>query len=151
MPETIIGTTNSTVNPDLQNDSKPELSNFQKYFRSFVSRPWSVLFLINIVCAIILYLAQQSNKIVCPDNGQCAKDIIQTYNQNGDTAYQTMISYFSFYIIGLAFAHGYSFYSDLHDNKLNSKLAQTLACFLVAIVVVFTVAIAYVYLTFGNI
>lgn len=150
MSDTLIGSTNNNPS-DTTTESKPGPSNIQKYFRSFVSRPWSILFLINIVCAVILFIAQSTNKIVCPDNGQCAKDIIQTYNQNGNAAYQTMLSYFAFYVIGLAFAHGYSFYSDLYDNKLNSKLAQTLACFLVAIVIVFTAAIAYVYLTFGSV
>jgi hypothetical protein len=122
----------------------------KRYLLTFLRTPWSILFLINIVCFVILFVAQQSKGIVCPDNGQCAKDIIQTYNINNDYPYTTMISYFAFYFIGLLFAHAYSFYSESKGNELNAKLAKTLACFLVAIIIVFTAAIGYVYLAFGN-
>jgi hypothetical protein len=122
----------------------------KKYFASFLRLPWSLLFLINLICFFVLAFAQQSNKIVCPDNGQCAKDIIQTYNLKGQYAYMTMVSYFLFYIGGLIFAHAYSFYSETKGNELNGKLAKTLACFLVAIIVVFTAAIGFVYLRSGQ-
>jgi hypothetical protein len=122
----------------------------KKYFSSFLRLPWSLLFLINLICFFVLAFAQQSNKIVCPDNGQCAKDIIQTYNLKGQYAYMTMVSYFLFYIGGLFFAHAYSFYSETKGNELNGKLAKTLACFLVAIIVVFTAAIGFVYLRSGQ-
>jgi hypothetical protein len=122
----------------------------KKYFASFLKLPWSFLFLINLVCFLILGFAQQSNKIVCPENGQCAKDIIQTYNLKGQYAYMTMISYFLFYIGGLFFAHGYAFYSESKGNELNGKLAKTLACFLVAIIVVFPCSIGFVYLRSGQ-
>jgi hypothetical protein len=122
----------------------------KKYFASYLRLPWSLLFLINLICFFVLAFAQQSNKIVCPDNGQCAKDIIQTYNLKGQYAYMTMVSYFLFYIGGLFFAHAYSFYSETKGNELNGKLAKTLACFLVAIIVVFTAAIGFVYLRSGQ-
>jgi hypothetical protein len=122
---------------------------FKKYLSSFIKLPWVIIILLNIVCFIVLFIAQTSKGIICPDNGQCAKDIIQTFTLNGDYAYMTMVSYFSFYIIGLLFAHAYSFYSEEKGNELNARLAKTLACFLVAILIVFTLSIGFVYLSFG--
>ncbi len=122
----------------------------KKYLLTFLQKPWSFILLINVICFAILIIAQQSNKIICPDSGVCAKDIIQTLNLNEEYPYYTMISYFGFYFFGLLFAHIYSFYSLQKGNILNLKLAQTLACFLVAILIVFTASIGYVYLTFGN-
>jgi hypothetical protein len=122
----------------------------KKYLLTLIRVPWSFILLINVICFAILIIAQQSNKIICPDSGVCAKDIIQTLNLNEDYPFFTMVSYFGFYFFGLLFAHVYSFYSEEKGNTLNAQLAKTLACFLVAILIVFTGAIGYVYLTFGN-
>ncbi|MGL4759394.1 MAG: hypothetical protein ACRCXZ_08715 [Patescibacteria group bacterium] len=119
----------------------------KKYLLSYIKLPWSILFLINIVCFSILAVAY---KVICPDYGVCAKDVIQTFNLNNEKAYMTVVSYFGFYFFGIFFAHAYSFYSEEKGNILNAKLAKTLAFFLVVILLVFTCAIAYVYLSSGG-
>lgn len=122
----------------------------KQYLATYLKLPWSIILLINIICFSILFIAQQSTKVICSDAGKCAKDIIQTYNFNEDYPITTILSYFGFYIFGIWFAHTYSFYSTLKGNTLNAQLAKTLACFLVAMLVIFTSSIGYVYLTQGN-
>ena len=120
-----------------------------KYFATYLKLPWSILSMINLVCFVILVYAQQTKQIICPDNGLCARDIIQTYDRNPEKAYLTMVSYFAFYLLGILFIHIYSFYSEQKNDKINTKLSQTMAFFLVSIMVVFTCVITFVYINSG--
>lgn len=133
-------------------NEKINLETMQKllieYIKSFFQKPWSFIFFVNLVCWLILILAQTSKNVICPSNvvELCDVRILNTVYTKPETMYFTRYLYFAFYLMGLFISHSLGFYALKKDDKLLEKLSHMIGIVYTCIISVFTIAVIYLYL-----
>jgi hypothetical protein len=125
--------------------------NFFHYLKSFIQRPWSFIFFVNLVCFGLLFQAQVVKKTVCPDGSLCApRSIADIQIPTIDNPRMTGFIYLGFYLLGILMCHGYSYYAKYKGNLLLSRLSEIVAMFYISILIIFTIFITYFFLTSTN-
>jgi hypothetical protein len=118
------------------------------YLRSFFQKPWSFIFFINVVCWILLGQFQINKQTICPPDSLCGNRVITDIQSSlVFTPHITGYFYFAFYILGLFTCHGYAFYANYKKETLLARLSEIVAIFYLCVLVMFTLAMLYFFVT----
>jgi hypothetical protein len=128
------------------NQSQTILDYLLVYLQSFISKPWSFIFLINISCLIILSYLQYSRQVICAEDSVCAFSFLSDLQSSlFNNRLASLLIYIGFYFLGLFTMHIYSVYSHLKQNVLLARLAECVAMFFLVLLIIFTCTMLYRY------